>query len=666
MKLAQDNFPIQVSGAEAGTSDFKIAFNAKAFRVLSDTLYNDKIGSVVRETATNAVDSHIMASKADVPFEIHLPDAFEPWFSIKDEGIGLSKQAVHEIYTTYFMSTKDQSNECTGMLGLGSKVSFSYTDQFTIESNFDGVKTIYSAFINASGIPNIAEMHSEATDDPTGVEIKISVKQGDYAKFANAVKEQLKFFKVKPNVINVPYAFEFDATFDGDALSTANGFKLVKSPNHVSTWYIVQGNVGYPLDVDRLANCAPEAASFVNRLVSIGSFYIECPIGSIGVTASRESVEYTDATIKAIETRLLAIREELLLNAEKDLKGLNNWEIAVKANDFDVFGDVAAYQKFMDNKQTMPIYYHGSYQFDIGMDSGYVCKERAYSREYFNHRIKASSDLSILVIDDCIYQKNRLKKYSEEIMNGRSFTTVTPMSSTNTLPQLTTLLGGFNNFVMLSSIEYKPQRAARGNTAKTACWLHRNGIFVRGWTKAEEAPSIGSYVYVVLDKLNYADHKDIVNVRKYESLSLINSNMPKIIGVRKSDVSKLAAGVKPLSAYIAEEQAKVIPFVKKYLKRKSWSNAINIGISAEAVKGTGTKLERLMSLKEKLYGSLDRYSSVSNTFINEAKVPVAIRDSLTKVVSEEKSKYPILKVDNWYLNNSLTASDIKALLTVKV
>ena len=663
MKLAQDNFPIQVSGAEAGTSDFKIAFNAKAFRVLSDTLYNDKIGSVVRETATNAVDSHIMASKADVPFEIHLPDAFEPWFSIKDEGIGLSKQAVHEIYTTYFMSTKDQSNECTGMLGLGSKVSFSYTDQFTIESNFDGVKTIYSAFINASGIPNIAEMFSEATDDPTGVEIKISVKQGDYTKFANAVKEQLKFFKVKPNVINVPYAFEFDKEFDGESLAVADGFKLVKSPNHVRTWYIVQGNVGYPLDVNRLANCTAEAASFVNRLVSIGSFYIECPIGSIGVTASRESVEYTDATIKAIETRLLAIREELLVNAEKDLKGLNNWEIAVRSNEFNLFGD---YDKFFNDDQAKPWSHHGSCKFLTSMASGFVVKERIYSREYFADKVQAKSDTTLLVIDECTYQKNRLKKYSEEVARGNSFVTVAISDKSKSLKDLTKLLGGFNNFVMLSSIEYKPQRAARTTATKTACWLHRNGIFPRSWTKAEEAPSGGSYVYVVLDKLAYADHKDIDNVRKYESLSLINSNMPKIIGVRKSDVSKLAAGVKPLSAYIAEEQAKVIPFVKKYLKRKSWSNAINIGISAEAVKGTGTKLERLMTLKEKLYGSLDRYSSVSNQFINEAKVPVAIRDSLTKVVSEEKAKYPILKVDNYYLNNNLTASDIKALLAVQV
>lgn len=653
---------VEVQGSTAGKA-FSIAMNAKAFRVLSSTLYNDKIGSIVREVSTNAVDGHTMAGKADVPFEIHLPDAFEPWFSVQDFGVGMSDETVNTVFTQYFNSTKDDSNDCTGGFGIGAKSPFSYTDQFTVSSVHGGIRTVYSCFIAENGIPDLATMFSEATDDPTGVEIKISVKQGDYAKFDMAVKEQLKFFKVKPNVINVPYAFEFDKEFDGESLAVADGFKLVKSSFNARCFYIIQGNVGYPLDVNRLANCTAEAASFVNRLVSIGSFYIECPIGSIGVTASRESVEYTDATIKAIETRLLAIREELLVNAEKDLKGLNNWEIAVRSNEFNLFGD---YDKFFNDDQAKPWSYHGSFKFLTNMASGFVVKERIYSREYFSDKVQAKSDTTILVIDECTYQKNRLKKYAEEVARGNSFVTVAISDKSKSLKDLTKLLGGFNNFVMLSSIEYKPQRAARGNAAKTACWLHRNGTFPRSWTKAEEAPSSGYYVYVVLDKLNYADHKDIDNVRKYESLSLINSNMPKIIGVRKSDVSKLAAGVKPLSAYIAEEQAKVIPFVKKYLKRKSWSNAINIGISAEAVEGTGTKLERLMTLKGKLQGSLDRYSSVSNTFINEAKVAVTIRDSITKVVSEEKSKYPILKVDNWYLNNNLTAGEIKALLAVQV
>lgn len=656
---------VEVQGSTAGKA-FSIAMNAKAFRVLSSTLYNDKIGSIVREVSTNAVDGHTMAGKANVPFEIHLPDAFEPWFSVQDFGVGMSDETVNTVFTQYFNSTKDDSNECTGGFGIGAKSPFSYTDQFTVSSVHAGIRTVYSCFIAESGIPDLATMFSEPTDDPTGVEIKISVKQSDYAKFAMAVKGQLKFFKVKPKVVNVPYAFEFDKTFEGDALAIADGFKLVKSTSGIHTGHIVQGNVGYPLDTARLNNCSTQVVSFVNRLISIGSFYIECPIGSIGVTASRESVEYTDATIKAIETRLLDIRNELIANAEKDIKGLNNWQIAVKANDFDVLGDVTAYSKFMDGTQTTPEYYHGSYQFDLDMSSGYICKERIYTREYFNSRVKASNDLSILIIDECTYQKNRLKKYSEEILRGRSFITVTATDKANTLAKLTELLGGFNNFVMLSSIDYKPQRAARTTTAKTACWLHRNGVIPRSWTKTEEVPSGGSYVYVVLDKLSYAAHKDIDNVRKYEALSLINSNTPKIIGVRKSDVSKLAADVKPLSTYIAEEQAKVIPFVKKYLKRKSWSNAINIGITAECVKGTGTKLERLMNLKESLYGSLDRYSSVSNTFINEAKVHSIIRDNIAKVVSEEKAKYPILKVDNWYLNNNLTASEIKALLAVQV
>ena len=76
--------------------------NSKAFRVLSDTLYQNKIGSIVREISCNALDGHIANGNRDVPFTIHMPDAFEPWFSVRDYGIGLSPDAMAEVFTKYF------------------------------------------------------------------------------------------------------------------------------------------------------------------------------------------------------------------------------------------------------------------------------------------------------------------------------------------------------------------------------------------------------------------------------------------------------------------------------------------------------------------------------------------------------------------------------------
>ena len=47
------------------SSAFTIRTSAKAFKVLSDNLYSDKITAVIRELSCNAYDSHVQAGKKD-------------------------------------------------------------------------------------------------------------------------------------------------------------------------------------------------------------------------------------------------------------------------------------------------------------------------------------------------------------------------------------------------------------------------------------------------------------------------------------------------------------------------------------------------------------------------------------------------------------------------
>ena len=124
MKLGIDVNEVVLSNVGT-TGEFKIRNSAKAFKILSDGLYSNKIKAVIRELSCNAVDSHVAANKADTPFEVHLPTVLEPWFSVRDFGLGLDGDQVENIYTTYFESTKTESNDFIGALGLGSKSPFS-------------------------------------------------------------------------------------------------------------------------------------------------------------------------------------------------------------------------------------------------------------------------------------------------------------------------------------------------------------------------------------------------------------------------------------------------------------------------------------------------------------------------------------------------------------
>jgi hypothetical protein len=102
-------------------NSFSIKATAKSFNILSSGLYANKIRAIIRELSCNAVDSHVAAGKADVPFDVYLPTALEPFFRIRDYGTGLDHEQVTNIYTTYFESTKTGSNDFIGALGLGSK-----------------------------------------------------------------------------------------------------------------------------------------------------------------------------------------------------------------------------------------------------------------------------------------------------------------------------------------------------------------------------------------------------------------------------------------------------------------------------------------------------------------------------------------------------------------
>jgi len=123
--------------------EFNIKNSAKAFSILSSGLYANKIRAIVRELSCNAYDSHVQAGKSDIPFEIHLPNVLEPWFSVKDQGTGLSVQEVQNIYSTYFESTKTGSNDFIGALGLGSKSPFSYTDNFSVTAVKNGIAGLF-------------------------------------------------------------------------------------------------------------------------------------------------------------------------------------------------------------------------------------------------------------------------------------------------------------------------------------------------------------------------------------------------------------------------------------------------------------------------------------------------------------------------------------------
>ena len=131
MKVETKTNLIETAGL-GSTGGFSIKTTAAAFQLLSSGLYSNKIRAVVRELSSNAVDAHPMVQAQSRAIEVKLPNSLDSEFYVKDFGPGLSHDNLMHMYTTYFDSSKQASNDFIGGFGVGSKSPFAYTDAFTV------------------------------------------------------------------------------------------------------------------------------------------------------------------------------------------------------------------------------------------------------------------------------------------------------------------------------------------------------------------------------------------------------------------------------------------------------------------------------------------------------------------------------------------------------
>jgi hypothetical protein len=183
-----------------GATQFTIAATGKAFKSLIDNLYTDKVTTPVRELMTNAFDSHVDAGKGNEPFTVIVPTTADPRFGVRDFGTGMTHEMVTTLYTTLFGSSKEDTNEQVGQLGLGSKSPFAYADAFTV-TTFDGLnKRIYSAFITGD-MPALALTDTVPSNAPTGVLVEFPVDVAHVYAFTSAIGKVAMGFDVKPIMV---------------------------------------------------------------------------------------------------------------------------------------------------------------------------------------------------------------------------------------------------------------------------------------------------------------------------------------------------------------------------------------------------------------------------------------------------------------------------------
>ena len=307
-----------VSSNLTNVKQFTIAGTDNIFQTLSSRLYTNPIRAIIRETVSNAIDAHIMAG-VDKKIKLHLPTAIEPEYYVEDFGIGMSEETIYQVYTQYGNSTKGESNDCIGGLGLGSKTPFSYTSQFMVISCKDGVKNTFTAFLDENGIPTIAKVDSCECNQP-GTKVSFPVEASDIVRFYDEAISTLLFTMQMPEIIGEPDYFlrnarvesfeEFEEArkciADNTFISSEKVIRLIRNTSYGSL-LVEMGGVAYNVDWSEVLGGDRWEGLLSYYYNSADLVVLHLPIGSVSIQSSREALQYTDKTKKELNRKLIEI-----------------------------------------------------------------------------------------------------------------------------------------------------------------------------------------------------------------------------------------------------------------------------------------------------------------------------------------------------------------------
>lgn len=301
---------------------------AALMMILSENLYKDPIGSLVREAASNALDA-TKAANDNKPIIVKLaPDRQHNWvFSVQDFGVGISPDDVKNVLSKYAASTKRGSNDYLGYYGLGFKAPLAYTDSFYFITRWGGIEYTYMMYKGEEGTK--IDLVNETILLPeemmmTGTTVSIQVhNQNDRFEFVRKIKEQLAYFE--------------GVYFEVAGIS--NNFRIIKHEdwkfselNPGAEMHLCLGDVHYDIDWKKLKMDPIEVPIALNFSLRDGLMPIP----------SREDIKYTPEAIELIKIKLAATADFFVTKYNETVTEVADFE--------EIYNKFGIYTVDIDNK----------------------------------------------------------------------------------------------------------------------------------------------------------------------------------------------------------------------------------------------------------------------------------------------------------------------------
>jgi hypothetical protein len=571
MKLEYKNESNVVGNFE--TKRCGVQVSSKMFKIFSSNIYKYPVRAVIREYCCNAVDSHKNAGTTD-KYDLHIPRPLDPVFYVRDYGAGLSHTDVMETFTEYFYSTKENSNDYVGCLGLGSKSLFSIVDSFIVTSWYQGNKSVYTCFMNEFGEPCVSHVLTESSEERTGLEVRASVKDKDIPQFRAELPFVFRFME-HPNCnveINTGSKFEINTE-----KYSINHFQTKES-------FVVMGGVAYKIEHSQLSNP-------MHKKVIQHGIIIYADIGSVSFNPGREELSFDKQTVQYLEQTIDFVLEDLKVELQNRCDAINSyfkarsWSLRQMGFIKDITSSLSYKGRKLSedisfdpnntpqckdrNKRTKyigitkPIYLEAQY---ILVRDGHVSASKEYAKRYesFVLLIKEShidliglgpndytdSNSFVKRIEKSKQEKPKSKKYSGYIYTNTFQTTVSRnlkaveevpenavyfiLNRSNWSADIGSLYDLHNIFRFLKTIYDLPDIYAVKNPLP-------NGTHLKDWTKTAKQKKL-----VIIRNFEQSAHNYLLtmdndykkNYEKSEEIGQYSSYLVERFGIKTNELTK--------------------------------------------------------------------------------------------------------------------------------
>lgn len=264
------------------------------FSILTESVYSDPVSAGIREVIANAIDARRRA-KSTRPIDVKSPTIMDGTFSVRDYGNGLSHDEIYSLYTSLGESSKKNIEDEIGFFGIGAMSPFAYTDSFTVKSYQNGTVSIYSMWIGENGVPEISLVSKLRTEESDGLEVRWSFANKDIRNAISKIDYYCTFHEKGSILLNgVAPSYYKDIWANKQMLEFSIDDKIFVHRNGGSTSTAVMGGVPYEFRI-------PD--EYVAKFSYTPTVYIDLPLGSVSIQASREKLKLnakTNSTISRI------------------------------------------------------------------------------------------------------------------------------------------------------------------------------------------------------------------------------------------------------------------------------------------------------------------------------------------------------------------------------